>query len=120
MIDHPLKKEIDDALLKQGGLYEFVDIVNCVKNGTMQSFSLNESWAVTQCLVFPRKRALNIVFMVGELSELCTLEAELIGFARELNVDLMMAEGRLGFEKIKRQGWVKVSSSFVKELNHGT
>ena len=107
-------------LTRFGGFYTVDDVVEMVRDGRMQSFTLGDSWAVTQIAEFPRKRVLDIVFMVGDAAELELLEADLIGFAREQGIDYMMANGRMGFLHKKFSGWKAKSITFVKDLNDGT
>ncbi len=58
--------------------------------------------------------------MVGNLEALAELEAELIGFARDHNIDYVMANGRKGFIIKSFPGWKMVSATFVKDLRDGT
>jgi hypothetical protein len=118
-MNHPLKETVEQLLAERGGLYTFDDIVALVRAGQMQSFSLNDSWAVTQVCEFPQKKALNIVFMVGDLDDLEILEADLIGFAREHGCDLGFADGRMGFMRKAFPGWNMVSATFVKDFTDG-
>jgi hypothetical protein len=120
MTMHPNYHRVVRMLERFGGFYTFEDILECISKGTMQSFAFGNSWAVTQICEFPRRRTLDIVFMVGEEKELQLLESDLIGFAREHGIDYMMANGRVGFEKKKFDGWKHVSSTFIKELGDGT
>lgn len=103
-------------LQKFGGFYLVEDIIDLVRAGKMQSFVLGDSWAVTQICEYPRRRALDIVFMVGNKDELELLETDLIGFAREHDIDYMTANGRKGFIKKAYPGWNLVSATFVKDL----
>lgn len=117
---HKLHKLVDDTLEKFGGLYTFDDIVAAVRVGKMQSFANGDSWMVTQVAEFPQKRVLDIVFAVGNTDELSEIESEVIGFARSHGIEFMMANARPGFDKVKSDGWTKVSATFVKDIGDGT
>lgn len=117
--EHPFKKQVDKLLVKCGGFYLFEDILDCIDAGRMQSFAVGESWCVTQICEFPRRRALDIVFMVGHLDELREMESQLIQFARKHGIDRGIATGRLGFIEKAFPGWKLVSANFVKDFNDG-
>lgn len=109
--------EAENILLEQGGFFALSDIIVAVKAGGMQSFALGESWAVTQICEFPRRRALDIVFMQGDLEELKSLEVQIVEFARKHGINYLMANGRRGFIKKAFPGWRMASATFVKDLN---
>lgn len=119
-MSHPYKTLVDETLAKFGGLYTFEDIYEAVMVGDMQSFSEGDSWAVTQIGVFPRRRVLDILFAVGKLEELMKVEEKIVNFAREQGIDMIMANGRRGFEMFMLQGWKMVSSTYVKDMSDGS
>lgn len=108
------KEETNRILAKQGGFYTFEDIVDAVILGRMQSFSLNDTWVVTQVIDFPRKKVLDIVFVIGELEDLIALEDKIEEFRREIQADMLIATGRLGWMRKHFKGWKPVSANFVK------
>lgn len=117
---HPYRARVEETLAEFGGLYTFDDLLDLIDRGEMQSFSTGESWAVTQICDFPRKRAVSIEFAVGDIDELKELEKQIDEFAKRHNIDLVMANGRLGFDHVKTNGWKKVSSTYVKDLSYGS
>lgn len=117
---HPYKLEVEEMLLKFGDLYSYDDILEAISTGRMQSFALMDSWAVTQVCEFPKRRVLDIVFVVGDLPTLELLESDVIGFAREQGIDLLTANGRKGFIQEAFDGWKMVSATFIKDLRDGT
>lgn len=112
-----LKEKVDATLAAYGGLYTFDDILVEIAHGSMQSFSEGDSWAVTQVCNYPRKRVLVIEFAIGNLEELKVLEERVIEFARSHNLDMIMANGRLGFDFVKTRGWAKVSAIYIRDLS---
>lgn len=119
-VKHPFQVRVERMLKRYGGFYTFSDILRCIETGQMQSFTLGESWAVTQVLTFPRKTILNIVFVVGHLEELKLLSADLEFWAKERGIECGMANGRLGWIKKAFPGWKQVSATFIKDLTDGT
>lgn len=117
---HPMRERVEQMLRDSGDLYGFEDILDLIREGKMQSFALNDSWAVTQICEFPRKRVLDIVFVVGDLDDLEVLESDLIGFAREHGIPMGWANGRMGFMRKAFPGWEMVSATFMKEFGDGT
>ena len=87
-------KKLQRALDRQGGLYTLNDILERCADGRMQSWVHNNSWAVTQISVYPRRRLLDIVAVVGDLGDCRILNAKLVKFANEMNVDLIASYGR--------------------------
>jgi hypothetical protein len=112
-------KRLAKALDRQGGLWSLTDILERIAGGTMQSFVRNQSWAVTQISVFPRRRILEIVAVVGDLGDCRILHDEIIAFADKMDVDLVAAYGRLGWvPDARRNGWKIKTQSYLyhKEL----
>lgn len=119
-VPHPLYARAVQQLARAGGLYTFQDIMERVADGRFQSHAFGESWAVTQIAEYPRKRALNIVFVVGHLEELNLMEADLTGFAREQGCDVILADGRVGWEGKMLPGWKVMSTTYIKDLSDGS
>lgn len=121
-IKHPMRERVDAALQKFGGFYTFEDILERVTDGRMQSFAHNDSWVVTQICVFPRKTVLDVVFAVGDSADLEIIHSDVIGFARRLDIPMIMAAmGRDGWDPYaKRNGWSRVASVYFKEIGDGT
>lgn len=120
---NPFRAYIDATLERLGGLYLYEDIVEAVKNGTMQGHVVGDSWAVTQVTDTPRKRVLNIIFVAGRLKDMVELDAEVERWARENHVDIMMGTPRREWENLIRKpgkfrdtGWEHKTSLFMKEL----
>jgi hypothetical protein len=112
-------RKLERALDRQGGLWSITDILERISQGTMQSFVRGNSWAVTQISVFPRRRILEIVAVVGDLGDCRLLHNEIIAFADKMNVDLVAAYGRLGWVRdARRNGWKVKTTSYLyhKEL----
>ena len=107
-------KKLQRALDFQGGLYSLNDILERIANGTMQSWALNNSWAVTQISIYPRRRVLEIVAAVGDLRDCRLLHGKILAFASEMNVDLVAAYGRRGWARdADRNGWKIKSESYL-------
>jgi hypothetical protein len=94
------------ALDRMGGLYTLNDILTAIAEGRMQSFSVGNTWAITQVVDFPRARQLQIVALVGDLADIDAIQAQLFAYANDVNVGLVSAYGRRGWlEHARARGW---------------
>lgn len=106
--------ELNQMLEDQGGLYTFNDVMELISQGKFQSFAEGNTWLVTQVHVFPRKKVLDIVFVVGDLKDLPALEKQMLAFKESIGADHMSATGRLGWNRNTLPGWKAVSTNFIK------
>lgn len=121
ILQHPLKDKVDFILRRSGDLYAFIDIVEAVRSGRMQSFALNDSWAVVQIVDYPRRRVLEVVFIVGNMADTEQMESEVIGWAREQGATLISTIARNGWrDTAKERGWRNVATYFIKDLTDGS
>ena len=98
----------------QGGFYTIEDILQLIQEGKMQSFAKGDTWVVTQVHEFPRKKVLDIVFVIGEITDLHELEPQLEAFKQEIGADAMTATGREGWLRRAFKGWKVHSVNLVK------
>ena len=112
-------RKLQKALDRQGGLFALPDILERIATGTMQSWVHNNSWAVTQISVYPRRRLLEIVAVVGDLGDCRILNEKIVKFANDTGVDLVASYGRRGWVRLgSRLGWKVKTTSYLyhKEL----
>jgi hypothetical protein len=102
------------ALERAGALYALPDILERIADGRMQSFTANNSWLVTQIGVYPRARVLEIIALVGDLADIDNLHEQLLAFARKIECEAIVAQGRYGWTQLaKKHGWKTVSHNMV-------
>ena len=107
-------RKLQRALDRQGGLYTLEDIREQLADGRMQSWVHNNSWAVTQISVYPRRRLLDVVAVVGDLGDCRILNEKLVKFANEMGVDLIASYGRRGWVRLgERLGWKVKTTSYL-------
>ncbi len=112
-------EKIEQALQKNGGLYNFSDIIRCLERGEMQMFAEGDSLAITKVADFPRKRLLDIVLVYGELEEVLRLQHRVYAYALDVNADLIAATlGRRGWEKqmYEGDGWKIAGAVYLKDM----
>lgn len=82
----------------------------------MQSFAEDDTWIITQIQEYPRRRVLDILYLVGDLDGALNVYNRIIAFARERGCTLIRAQGRAGWTKFADEdGWM-ISHAFCKEL----
>ena len=107
-VSHPYHRKMARVLDAMGGLYTLNDILTAIAEGKMQSFAVNNSWAITQVQSFPRARQLQLVAMVGDLADVDALHAKILDYADENNCGLLSTYGRMGWLREgswRRLGW---------------
>ena len=106
-----------DALLaREGGLYTFADIMDAINRGEMQSFAHDDTWVITQVLTYPRRKVLNIAYVVGKIDEAYRLEPEIVAYAKSVGADMLQATARLGWKKRMSPGWSEYALCMRKEI----
>ena len=107
-------RKLARVLDRMGGLYTLNDILTAIADGKMQSHVVNNSWAITQVVDFPRARQLQLLAYVGDLADVDALHAQILAYANEVNAGLIETHGRLGWLRegsFRRLGWrVKAKS----------
>ena len=109
-------RKLARMLERMGGLYTLNDILTAIAEGKMQSFAVNNSWAITQVQQFPRARQLQLVAYVGDLTDVDALHAKLLDYADENNCGLLSTYGRMGWLREgswRRLGWRLKAKNFL-------
>jgi hypothetical protein len=114
-------KKLARVLERMGSTYLVSDILSAIATGKMQSFVVNNSWAITQVQDLPRARQLTLIAIVGDLADIDALHDKILKYADQANVSLLATHGRLGWLRegsFKRLGWrLKAKSQlYQKEL----
>lgn len=109
---------LSKALKRGGNLYTFDDIMESIYAGDKQSFSHNNSWAVTEVHDFPRRRTLDVLLLVGDSGDFAILHSKVMKFAEEVGATLVRAFGRSGWTKFaEANGWQIVDTVYYKDLS---
>ena len=101
-------RKLARVLDRMGGVYTLNDILTAIAEGRMQSFAVNNSWAITKVVDFPRARQLQLIAMIGDLKDVDALHAEILAYADKVNAGLLETHGRLGWLRegsYARFGW---------------
>ena len=101
-------RKLARVLERMGSTYLVSDILSAIAEGKMQSFVVNNSWAITQVVDLPRARQLTLIAIVGDLADIDALHDKILKYAGEANVSLLATHGRLGWLRegsFRRLGW---------------
>ena len=108
---------IEAALEYSGGTHNFDDIVEGIKEGRMQLWPSARGCIVTEIVIYPRKKYLNIFLAGGELDQILDMHDSVKEWMIEQKCEAAMMSGRLGWKKpLEKQGWSLLQAHFVKEV----
>ena len=80
----------------------------------MQAHVSRETVAVTEISVYPKRRVLTIILLAGDLEDGEDLHRQVLDFARRVEVDAIVTQGRDGWAQLaKDHGWEIVSKNMI-------
>lgn len=98
------RKQIEAALSYGGGTHLFEDVVEAVLNKRMQMWVNGETVAITEIIVYPRKKVLHVFIGSGKRKELF----EMLDSAWDWGQSM----GCTGMTLAGRKGWMKLMGKF--------
>jgi len=108
---------IEAALEYSGGTHDFDDVVKGIIDGTMQLWPSPRGCIVTEIVVYPKKKVLNVFLGGGELDQLLDMHNDVTDWAKSYNCEALTITGRFGWKKpLKAHGWEPLHASFQKEI----
>jgi hypothetical protein len=113
--DHMVIK-VARALRQANNLYSLDDIEHALESGDMQSHVYKDTMAITQIHQFPRRKTINILFVIGNLDDSFKLEMKIEKWAKEIGADLVTAVGREGWWVHRLPGWKKQGAIYSKDI----
>ena len=109
------KPWIEAALEYSGGTHDFIDVAEGIYKGTMQLWPTPKGCIVTEIVVYPRKRMLNVFLGGGELEQILDMHKDVIQWAKAPGCTALTMTGRGGWKKtLANHGWKQLHSSYVK------
>lgn len=100
------KPWIEAALEYSGGTHNYDDIADSVRCAKMQLWPATKSCLVTEITQYPRKKVLHIFLAGGDLSEIKSMQDDVIRWAKRLDCEALTMTGRIGWSKaLKDIGW---------------
>jgi len=112
------KDWIEAALEHSGGTHDFWDIVESVYDGRMQLWATEKGCLVTEIIVYPKKKNINIFLGGGELEQLADMHTDVIAWAKEQGCSSASICGRKGWVRaFKKYGWMPKYTVVTKEFD---
>jgi hypothetical protein len=116
-ITEEMQRKLDRALQEAHECFTVQDILTNIRDGSMQSFAVGDTWAVTQIIDFPRRRVLDVFMLVGNMEDFDGIHEKVENFAREIGATAIRAFGREGFGSFAdANGWKSTQRIYYKEL----
>ena len=108
---------IDDALEYSGGTHIFEDVVDGIKSGRMQLWPTEKGCAVTEIVVYPRKKVLHIFLAAGDLDQLLDMIDAAAAWGIQQGCQAMTMSGRRGWLRVLgKQGWANTMTVMERKL----
>lgn len=108
---------IEAALEYSGGTHDFDDILAAVKTGMMQFWPAEDACAVTEILVFPKKKVLHIFLAGGNMDTIVDMNESAEYFAKLNGCTGMSIAGRRGWTKVlKDKGYSESFTTLGKNI----
>lgn len=100
---------IDSALEHSGGTHLFEDVAREVLSGRMQLWSAPRGCAVTEIVVYPRKKVLHVFLAGGEMDQLIEMIDSAASWGQQQGCTGMTLAGRHGWSKVlSKHDWKPV------------
>ena len=111
---------IEAALEYSGGTHDFIHVVEGIKAGTMQLWPTPRGCIVSEIVVYPLKKHLNIFLGGGELDQILDMDNDVKNWAKQHGCTAATMSGRMGWKKpLAPLDWKLQHVSFLKEFNDG-
>lgn len=108
---------IEAALEYSGGTHSFEDVAKGILEGNMQLWPTPRGCIVTEIVVYPKKKVLNVFLGGGELDQLLDMHNDVTAWAKSYGCEALSITGRFGWKKpLKAHGWKPLHASFQKEI----
>jgi hypothetical protein len=115
-VDDNMKRKMARALAISGDLYDIHDIEAHLLEGKLQGHVEGDTWAITQVHDWPQKRAVNILYIIGSLSDTEQLEVKIEEWAKSIGATMLTAVGRESWWNRRTPGWKKVGTLYSKDI----
>lgn len=118
MIDlEPHRDRINAALAYSGGTHFFEDVVDAVRAGKMQAWINGDTIAITEIIVYPRKRVLHCFLASGTMQGVIDMMDDASMWGRMQGCTAFTVAGRKGWARVLgRHGWREAMRVLEVEL----
>ena len=107
MIDlEEYRPQIESALAYSGGTHIFEDVVRGVVDGRMQAWINGDSIAITEIIVYPRKKVLHGFLASGNMRRVLEMVPSAAEWGRQQGCTAFTLAGRKGWQRgFGNRGW---------------
>lgn len=111
------KPWIEAALDYCDGTHSWNDIKNGIASGMMQLWPAAKGCIVTEIVVYPKKKVINIFLAGGELDQILDMDADVKAWAAAHGCTGATMTGRVGWKKpLEPLGWKVLHTQFAKDI----
>ena len=111
------KPWIEAALKHSGGTHVFEDVEKGIRESRMQLWPAPRGCIVTEIVVYPRKKLLNLFLAGGELDQLLDMYDDMKAWAELQGCEAAELTGRLGWKRVLEPlGWKTQHVNFRKDI----
>lgn len=108
---------IADALEYSGGTHTVDDVLDRILTGHLQLWPGERGCAVTELVVYPRKKVLHVFLAAGEMEQIIDMIDSAIAWGKSQGCTSMTIAGRKGWERVlARYGYKPVMTVLEKEF----
>tara|TARA_B100000965_G_scaffold215869_1_gene180518 strand:- start:8996 stop:9370 length:375 start_codon:yes stop_codon:yes gene_type:complete len=108
---------IEDALVYSNGTHNFDDVVLGIAESRMQLWAAPKGCIVTEIVVYPQKKVLNLFLAGGDLEQLKDMNTDITTWAKAHGCTGGMLTGRLGWKKaLAPLGWKLINAQYAVEV----
>lgn len=112
------RKWINDALAYAGGTHTFDDVAEGILSGRMQLWPAERGCAVTEIVVYPRKRVLHVFLAGGEMGTILDMIDSAVTWGRTQGCTSMTIAGRHGWARVlAKYGYKPVMTVLEKDFS---
>jgi hypothetical protein len=111
------RKWIEDALEYSGGTHTFEDVTQSILSGRMQLWPAERACAVTEIVVYPKKRVLHVFLAGGEMGQIIDMVSSANAWGKAQGCTSMTIAGRKGWERVlAKHGYKPVMTVLEREI----
>ena len=94
------RKHIEAALEHGGSTHTFEDVARMIYEGRLQIWPAERGCAVTEIIVYPRKKVLHCFLAGGELDQILDMIDSAIAWGKTQGCESLTLSGRLGWQRV--------------------
>ena len=114
---HDYRELIESALAYSGGTHEFADVVELVATGKAQLWPAPRGVAITEIIVYPRKRVLHCFLAAGELDQIIDMIDSAVAWGKAQGCASLTLSGRMGWQRVlDRHGFKPVLVTLERDF----